>query len=76
MQQEDIQGLTTFFDTEYVDDCDFMTNIHHLLDVLLPGYFHYFHPYQLIINKKQKNFVPTKVFKYQYKSLVQAFNHH
>jgi len=44
-------ATTTFFDTEYVDDCDFITNdpnIHHLLDVLLPGYFH---PYQLIINQ-------------------------
>lgn len=44
---------TTFSDTEYVDDCDFITNdpnVHHLLDVLLPGYFH---PYKLIINQQK-----------------------
>jgi len=45
-------GTATFFDTENVDDCDFITNdpnIHHLLDVLLPDYFH---PYQLLINQQ------------------------
>jgi len=46
-------ATTTFSDTEYVDDCDFITddpNVHNLLDVLLPGYFH---PYKLIINQQK-----------------------
>ena len=46
-------ATTTFSDTEYVDDCDFITNdpnIHHILDILLPGYFH---PYKLIINQQK-----------------------
>ena len=47
------QPTTTLFDTEYVDDCDFITNdlnLLHSLDVLLPTYLS---PWKLIINQQK-----------------------